>query len=140
MEQISESLKNIADTADLMYIRSMDLSEANIEVHYSNDTRDILCYNGRSEIVQREGVTHNVEMVNCELFILKRKAKRDMTAEAIDTVHAQCKELAQKVYAAVQLNAPMNMEPLIFMPVYEFTDMYEGYKINMIIPTWTNVC
>lgn len=140
MKIATDNLKLIAATLGLGFIRSVDLSHANVDVHYSSDQGDLMVYNGRSTInTLYEGSTV-LDLAELEIYFLVKKDEKDSTGEQVDDYAQAAKLYANKTYFNLQSATPKNIEPYRLEPVEEFTDMYEGYKMTITVPFYNEGC
>ena len=86
MKIISDKLEAIAVTLDCDYIRSMNLTEADIDVHNLESTRNLMVYDGPSNIAIAFGGAMIIDTYETEIYFLTKMTSNDMIGLDIDTL------------------------------------------------------
>ena len=134
MTNASDALQAIATTLGLQYIRSMNLSEANVDVHYSAAGPELMVYNGPSNVLTQFNGAEIIDIITCEIYFLKAKTTNDMKAVDIDTLNDSCKRNADKTYAQLNPTCPIDIEPYTLEAIEPFTELFTGFKMEIGIP------
>ena len=104
MQIITDILSPIATTLGLTFIRSDNLAEANIDLHYDSNGDDIMIYNGQSKIETIFGGAEIIDVSENEIYFLRIKPKRELTGAELDTEYQATKLLANKAYHLVNIS------------------------------------
>lgn len=141
MKIISDKLEAIAVTLDCDYIRSMNLTEADIDVHNLESTRNLMVYDGPSNITTAFGGAMIIDTYETEVYFLTKMTSKDMIGVDIDTLLDITKRLADKTYAILNEEPiPIDIEPYELEAMRVFTDMYIGHKMTIGIPAYNDGC
>ena len=142
MQKITDILTPISDTLGLTFIRSDNLSEANIDMHYDDNGNDLMIYNGQSKITTNFEGHLAVDNVECEIYFLRLKPEMDQKGEDLDGEYAAIRKIANSAYFDIQDSADVYNDPLTFElePTEVGTDMYIGYMMKIIIAVINDGC
>ena len=143
MQKITNILSPIATTLSLTFIRSQNLSEANIDMHYDTAAKDLMIYNGEGKIVTNfNSGPLGEDQVDVEVYFLRLKTSADMDGAALELQYEAVRTIANKAYFDIQQTSSVYRYPTAFElePVEVGTDMYIGYMMKLVITVENDGC
>ena len=137
MSQPAEEIERIAISLGVDYMRSLDLSEANVDTHYTS-TNSLVIFNGIPDIATSFEGAEGIDVFSTDIYFLTRKTKVTQSVEDTDEQIAVMKVLANSFYYALLLKRPVDSYTLEAVAVGN--DLLIGYKMTIDLPVTNNVC
>jgi len=138
MAQPAEEIQRIAIQLGADYLRSLDLSEANVDTHYTDQTNSLVIFNGTPDIATTFEGAEGIDMYTTEIYFLIRKTNVQQDAAVTDEQIAVMKTLANSFYFALLMSRPV--ESYTLEAVIVGNDLLIGYKMTIDLPFTANVC
>lgn len=138
MAQPAEEIERIAAVLGSDYLRSLDLSEANVDIHYTDQTNSLVIFNGTPDIATSFEGAEPIDIYTTEIYFLIRKTKVSQDASDTDEQLAVMKALANSFYFALLLNRAIESYTLEGVEIGN--DLLLGYKMTIDLPFTSNVC
>ena len=134
MKIVSDALSAIATTLDMEFIRSLHLSEANVDVHYKSTEKPLMIYNGKTNITTQFNGAEIIDLMDCQIYFLVKKTTNDITGAEADDLLEVTKRLADGTYAILNPQGPIDIEPYTLEEDEQLTDLYIGHLMSITIP------
>ena len=138
MPQPSEEIERIATLLGADYLRSLNLSEANVAIHYKDQSNSIIIFDGVPDIATVFEGAEGIDTYTTTIYFLTRKTKTTEDAIDIDPQIEAMKELANKFYFALELPRPVLTYTLEYAEITN--DFLIGYLMTIELPFNGNIC
>ena len=138
MNVVSDEVARVAAILGADYLRSMTLSEANVDVHYVDQVEPLIIYNGASVINTVYEGAQIIDAFDVELYFLVRKTSPTMNAPDVDDLLQQTKVLANKFY--FEVNTVRDIETYSLEAVGILDDFLVGHQMTVTLTFYNEGC
>ena len=134
MKILSDALQDIATTLGVDYIRSVHLTDADVDVHFKAST-SIMIYNGLSNIETIFEGAQIVDQMDASIYFLTKKTTKDITGLEADNLLEITKRMADQTYAILNAEyAVKDIAPWSLQAVESLTDLFIGHMMTISVP------
>ena len=131
MKVVSDEVARVAAILGADYLRSLSLSEANVDTHYTDQVAPLIIYNGRSSIATEYEGAEIIDAFECEIYFLVRKTTPTMNATDVDDLLQITKLLANKFYFNV--NTVRDIDSYTLLSVGILDDFMVGHMMTVTL-------
>jgi hypothetical protein len=140
MQVVADEVQRIAALLGADYMRTVNLSEADVNIHYQEVVNPLIIYNGEGEINTTfdTGWSQPIDYITSQIYFLVKATTTDLTGEQIDTQLQITKELASKFY--LELNTVVDVAEYSLQPVEILDDFLIGHEMTIILNFYNEGC
>jgi hypothetical protein len=140
MQIVSNEVQRIATLLGSAYMRTINLSEANVNIHYESVDDSLIIYNGEGLITTEfpEGYSQAIDYFDTQIYFLIKASTTDLSGSQVDTQLQITKELANKFY--LDLETVVDVPEMTLQPVSISDDMLLGFEMNIRLNFYNEGC